>query len=75
MLIKCIVYVIPGFKTVQINVILGLALSYSVKSNAKMMQFKIYNELYVHKCCAVDIFSEMLPVVKQYWLMPSTIMC
>ena len=50
-------------------------MGYSVKSNAKMMQVKIYNELYVHKCCAVDIFSEMLPVVKQYWLMPSSIMC
>ena len=37
-------------------------MGYSVKSNAKMMQVKIYNELYVHKCCAVDIFLKCYPL-------------
>ena len=36
-------------------------MGYSVKSNAKMMQVKIY-ELYVHKCCAVDIFLKCYPL-------------
>ena len=41
----------PSFKTVQINV-----MGYYVKSIAKMMKVKIYIELYMHKCCAVNIF-------------------
>ena len=49
MLIKHVVYITSGFKTIQ-------WISYSVNSNAHTTPVRTYGEPYAHKYCAVDIF-------------------
>ena len=60
MLIRYIVYITFGFKTIQVKWILLLYfISYSVYSNAQTTPVGIYGEPYAHKLCAVDIFRNI----------------
>ena len=57
MLIKYIVYITFGFKTIQVKWIFVFVYpTPSIYSNAHMMPVRIYGEPYAHKFCTVDIF-------------------
>ena len=56
MLIKYIVSITFGFKTILVKWIFWVCISYYVKSNALTTPVRIYGEPYAHKFCTVDIF-------------------